>query len=199
MLTPINFRRYPRVVKTLTTVFLAGNIMWSYGIGMRTKFQLSFDTMFATGTDIYISPFVRILPYIIGAIAGWAFVEYNLRPADLSELQEKTCWHLSIFIFFVCMYSTIKRDISTLMAITLFVVGRILFSLAISWMIIGSATGRSTVWSRFLEAKAFQHFNRISYAIYLLNPFVIALFFSFTNSSTDADPLMLVGSTSQKW
>ncbi|XP_061401258.1 uncharacterized protein LOC133337009 [Musca vetustissima] len=185
------YTKYPRFVKAVTMAFLGGNILWSYGIGMSTKFQLSFDTMFATGTDIYISPFVRILPYIIGAIAGWAFVEYRLRPADLSEMQEKSCWHLSISIFFVCMYSTIKRDISTIMAITLFVVGRILFSMAISWMIIGSATGRRTMWSRFLEAKPFQHFNRISYAMYLLNPFVIALFFSFTNSSTDADPLML--------
>ncbi|XP_073848850.1 nose resistant to fluoxetine protein 6-like isoform X2 [Musca autumnalis] len=185
------YTKNPRLVKITTVVLLVGNILWSYGIAMNNMFQLSFDAMFATGTVIYISPFVRILPYIIGSIAGWVFLEYNLRPADLTEVQEKSCWHLSLLVFFVCMYSTIKRDIFTIMAITLFVVGRVLFSMAVSWMIIGSATGRSTVWSRFLEAKPFQHLNRISYAIYLINPFVIALFFAFTNSSTDADPLML--------
>ncbi|XP_075168239.1 nose resistant to fluoxetine protein 6-like [Haematobia irritans] len=185
------YTKHPKTVKTITGLSLVANIMWSYNIGLDTKFQLSFDTFFATGTDIYISPFVRIMPYIMGCAAGWAFVEYELRPTDLSEFKEKSCWHLSILVFFVCLYSTIKRDVSPVMAITLFVVGRLLFSMAVSWVIIGSATGRGTVWSRFLEAKVFQHLNRISYAFYLLNPFVIAFFFGLTNSSTHADPFML--------
>lgn len=180
------------MVKTITVCGLITNIAWSYGIGFITNFQLSFDTFFATGTDIYISPFVRIMPYIVGAIAGWAFVERKEEPIELSEFQEKSLWNLSLLVFFVCLYSTIKRDLSHVMSITLFVGGRFLFTFAICWTIIGSATGRSTWWSRFLEAKPFQHLNRISYAFYLLNPFVIALFFGLTNSSTHADPFMLV-------
>lgn len=132
------------------------------------------------------------MPYILGAMAGWAFVELKLSPTDLSELKEKSLWHLSIFVFFACMYATIKRDISPIIAISLFVLGRFFFSVSISWMIIGSATGRSTMWSRFLESKPFQHLNRISYAFYLLNPVVIAMFFGLTNNSSHADPFMLV-------
>lgn len=182
-------------MKWLTGLSLVATILWSFSIGLNTNFVLSFDGFFATATDIYISPFVRIMPYILGAMAGWAFVELKFCPTDLSELKEKSLWHLSIFVFFACMYATVKRDIPTIMAISLFVVGRFFFSVSISWMIIGSATGRSTMWSRFLEAKPFQHLNRISYAFYLLNPIVIALFFGLTNNSSHADPFMLVSIT----
>ncbi|KAM7343794.1 nose resistant to fluoxetine protein 6-like [Cochliomyia hominivorax] len=185
------YAKHPKVAKFLTICCFIANIVWSFSIGLNINFQLSFDTFFATGTDIYISPFVRVLPYIMGAAAGWYFLEYKKREFDLSEFQEKLFWNLSILTFFICIYSTIKRDMSYIMAISLFVVGRFLFSISICWMIIGSATGRKSTWSRFLEAKPFQHLNRLSYAIYLLNPFVIALFFGLTSVSTHADPFML--------
>ena len=137
----------------------------------------------------------------MGAVAGWYFLEHKNRQFDLSPGQEKSFWNLALLTFFICIYSTVKRDMSYLMAITLFVVGRFLFSISICWMIIGSATGRRTCWSRFLESKPFQHLNRLSYAIYLLNPLVIALFFGLTSVSTHADPFMLVSRVTQtlKW
>ncbi|XP_065367677.1 nose resistant to fluoxetine protein 6-like [Calliphora vicina] len=185
------YAKHPKLAKNLTIGCFIANMVWSFSIGLNINFQLSFDTFFATGTDIYISPFVRVLPYIMGAAAAWYFLEHKKREFDLSEFQEKCLWTLSFLTFFICIYSTVKRDMSYIMAISLFVVGRLLFSMSICWMIIGSATGRSTCWSRFLEAKPFQHLNRLSYAIYLLNPFVIALFFGLTSVSTHADPFML--------
>ncbi|XP_037826594.1 O-acyltransferase like protein-like [Lucilia sericata] len=185
------YAKHPKLAKTLTIGCFIANMVWSFRIGLNINFQLSFDTFFATGTEIYISPFVRVLPYIMGAVAGWYFLEHKKREFDLSEFQEKCLWNLSLLTFFICIYSTVKRDMSYIMAISLFVLGRLLFSLSICWMIIGSATGRSTCWSRFLEAKPFQHLNRLSYGIYLLNPFVIALFFGLTSVSTHADPFML--------
>lgn len=166
-------------------------IAWSYGIGLRIKFQLSFDAAFATGTEIYTSPFVRVLPYILGAMTAWSLLE--LRPQLLlSELRERCSWHLALLVFFACIYSTIRRDLGPLMAISLFVLGRLFFSLSVCWMIAGSAQGKGVWWSRLLEAKGFQHLSRLSYAIYLLNPLVIAFFYSLTSASTHADPFMLV-------
>ncbi|XP_039956789.1 nose resistant to fluoxetine protein 6-like [Bactrocera tryoni] len=189
------YAKNPRLVKGFTAAILVGTIVWSYSIGLDTKFQLSFDSVLATGTDIYISPFVRILPYVLGAVTAWYLLQRQSQ-IDISELKEKCFWNLAIFIFFTCIYSTIKRDMSVFSAITLFIVGRLLFSLSICWMIVGSATGRGVWWSRILEAKVFQHINRVTYGIYLLNPFVIAFFFSLTNASTNADPLMMCVVTS---
>lgn len=166
-------------------------IAWSYSIGISIKFQLSFDAAFATGTEIYTSPFVRVLPYILGAATAWTLLKNKIQ-VDLSEPKERCCWHLALFVFFACIYSTVKRDLGYFMSISLFVFGRFFFSLSVCWMIAGSARGRGVWWSRLLEAKGFQHVSRLSYAIYLLNPLVIVLFYSLTNASTHADPFMLV-------
>uniref|UniRef100_A0A0A1WML0 Nose resistant to fluoxetine protein 6 n=1 Tax=Zeugodacus cucurbitae TaxID=28588 RepID=A0A0A1WML0_ZEUCU len=184
------YAKNPRLVKGFTAAILVGTIAWSYSIGLDAKFQLSFDSAFATGTKIYISPFVRVLPYVLGAVSAWYLLQRKLQ-IDISDLKEKCLWNLAILVFFSCIYSTIKRDMSVFSAVTLFIVGRLLFSLSVCWMIVGSATGRGIWWSRILEAKVFQHINRVSYAIYMLNPLVIAFFFSLTNASTSADPLMM--------
>lgn len=185
-----SYAKHPKFVKTAATAVFLATVIWTYTIGLNSKFQLSFDSTFATGTEIYISPFVRIMPYVMGAICAWYFVEKQGQ-FELSETKERCLWNLSILIFFACIYSTIKRDMTYLQSISLFVIGRFCFSLSVCWMIVGSATGRGCCWSRVLEAKIFQHTNRISYAFYLLNPFVIAFFFSLTNVSTTADPFML--------
>ncbi|EDV38987.1 uncharacterized protein Dana_GF25080, isoform B [Drosophila ananassae] len=182
--------KYPKVAKSIVASLFMATIAWSYSIGISIKFQLSFDAAFATGTEIYTSPFVRVLPYILGAATAWTLLKNKIQ-VDLSEPKERCCWHLALFVFFACIYSTVKRDLGYFMSISLFVFGRFFFSLSVCWMIAGSARGRGVWWSRLLEAKGFQHVSRLSYAIYLLNPLVIVLFYSLTNASTHADPFML--------
>ncbi|KAH8401428.1 hypothetical protein KR009_005366 [Drosophila setifemur] len=184
------YAKHPKTAKLVTLTGLLATITWSYGIGINTKFEFSFDSTYATGTQIYTSPFVRVLPYIVGSIAAWCLQEQRFQ-YELTEQQTRWLWHLSLSTFLVCIYSTVKRDLGHLITISLFVLGRALFSLTVCWMVVGSASGNGVWWSRLLEAKCFQHLNRLSYAIYLLNPLVIALVYSLTSASTHADPFML--------
>ncbi|XP_030558156.1 nose resistant to fluoxetine protein 6 [Drosophila novamexicana] len=184
------YAKRPKWARLVAVAGLLATISWSYSIGINSKFEFSFDTVYGTGTQIYISPFVRVLPYIVGSMAAWCFLERRLR-CKLSDMQQRWLWHFCLLVFFICIYATVKRDFGHLVTISLFVLGRVAFSLSVCWMIVGSATGRGVWWSRLLEARCFQHMNRLSYAIYLLNPMVIALIYGLTNSSTHADPLML--------
>ncbi|EDW85677.1 uncharacterized protein Dwil_GK23026 [Drosophila willistoni] len=184
------YAKHPRYAKYLVVTALLATITWSYGIGIKYKFEFSFDATYATGTQIYTSPFVRILPYIVGAITAWCLLEKRFH-YELTESQTHWLWHFCLLVFIICIYSTVKRDLGYLITISLFVLGRLIFSLTVSWMVIGSATGSGVWWSRLLEDKCFQHLNRLSYGIYLLNPLVIAFVYSLTSSSTHADPFML--------
>ncbi|XP_016972375.1 nose resistant to fluoxetine protein 6 [Drosophila rhopaloa] len=184
------YARHPKVGKVLTVSGLLATIIWSYGIGISTKFEFSFDSTYATGTQIYTSPFVRVLPYIVGSIVAWGFLEQRFQ-MEMSERRTRRMWHLSLQVFVGCIYSTVKRDLGYLITISLFVLGRGLFSLTVCWMIVGSASGSGVWWSRLLEAKCFQHLNRLSYAIYLLNPLVIALVYSLASTSSAVDPFLL--------
>ncbi|XP_055838258.1 nose resistant to fluoxetine protein 6-like [Episyrphus balteatus] len=184
------YAKHPTFVKNLMASAVIAVIGWTYIVGLRSHYQLSFDVALHTGTEIYINPFIRIMPYLLGSIAGWYLVQ-SKGEFEIGTTTEKCIWNMAIVAFFACIYSTIKRDMSFLSTITLLVIGRLTFSIAVCWMIIGSATGRGIWWSRILESKFFQHINRLSYAIYLLNPFVIAFVFSLSNTSSHADPLQL--------
>ncbi|KAI9582470.1 hypothetical protein GQX74_009857 [Glossina fuscipes] len=185
------YLRHPNLTKVSTVTALAANVIWTYAIGLNVNFELSFDTFLATANYIYLSPFVRSLPYIMGAMGAWHLIENRERLITLSEAHISLRWNLAILVFFICLFSTAKRDLSSLGAVTLIVVGRLCLSAAICWTGIGSATGRSCWWSQLLEAKLFQHLNKLSYAIYLLNPLVIVLLFSLTSASIHADLIMM--------
>lgn len=183
--------RNPKIVKSIVFVALAGSMIWTIIVGFTTSLQLSFDVMYHTATDIYINPLVRIMPYLLGVVTGWMLVEQRAN-FDVSPKIESCFWNVVVVVFVCTFFSTLKRDISILSTIIWIVFGRFCFSLAICCLIIGSATGKSIWWSKILEHKLFQHLNRLSYAVYLLNPFVISFVLSLSNSTTHADPLILV-------
>lgn len=193
--------------------FLA-NIFWSYFIALSINFELSVETFFATAKYIYLSPYVRSLTYILGAIAGWYLLEQH-RPhqhplqksADseaeslsggsnnclrLSKLKEHLYWNTAIVSILICVFLSYSRDKSHLSAISLIVFGRLAFGLAICWTIMASAMGKVSWWSQLLEYSIFKHLNRLTYAIYLVNPFLITFVYGQTSASIHAEPLMIV-------
>lgn len=46
-----------------------------FGIGMHTEFTLSHDVVFDLGDELYLRPWARIFPYIIGGYFAWYFYE----------------------------------------------------------------------------------------------------------------------------
>jgi peptidoglycan/LPS O-acetylase OafA/YrhL len=46
--------------------------------------------------------------------------------------------------------------------------------------------------TRFLSARFFVHVNKLTYAIYLLNPLIITLVFGISDNSVHADPVPAV-------
>uniref|UniRef100_T1GSI8 Acyltransferase 3 domain-containing protein n=1 Tax=Megaselia scalaris TaxID=36166 RepID=T1GSI8_MEGSC len=81
--------------KLLFVAGLCGTIIWQVIIGFRLHYQLSYDVMFATGTQIYISPFMRVMPYFLGTATGWYLAnnKSSLLATDvISPLMEKCLW-----------------------------------------------------------------------------------------------------------
>lgn len=44
---------------------------------MFTKFTPAYDVIHSLGNDLYISPWTRILPYLIGVAAGYIMYTFN--------------------------------------------------------------------------------------------------------------------------
>lgn len=88
--------------------------------------------------------------------------------------------------------STLHRDISHFLAAPMITAIRILYSGSVAWMIVASASGHGGFFAKFLNFIGFVHLNKLSYAIYLLNPAIISFVFGAKDHSTHVEPFTMV-------
>lgn len=69
--------RYPNAVKAVFCSLFGIFVAFLLAIAIFTKFTPAYDVMHSLGTDIYIAPWTRVLPYLIGVAAGYAMFTFN--------------------------------------------------------------------------------------------------------------------------
>lgn len=104
----------------------------------------------------------------------------------------KMMWTVMITVAICSHISTLKREISHFLAAPLITFIRVLYPMSISWMILASHTGYGGILATILNCPIFVHINKLSYAIYLLNPAVISLLYGWQDHSTHIDPVSMV-------
>lgn len=117
---------------------------------------------------------------------------------------------LSSLILLLALHATIWRDISVPVASLCILVGRPLIGMAVCWFIITNACGYnckqchdltklsyfiqffslSGLVSKFFSARIFVRVNKLTYAIYLLNPLVISVVFGLFDHGAFVDPTL---------
>lgn len=71
--------RHPKITKNMFIAMFYGFLGLVLYIAWDTKFTPAYDVMHDLGADLYISPWTRILPYMIGIGSGWFL--YNSKGA----------------------------------------------------------------------------------------------------------------------
>lgn len=162
-----------------------------FGIAMYSKFTPAYDVMHDLGGDLYIAPWTRILPYLIGVGAGWTYYHHK-DGLPLSQKSIRFMWTLATTVAIMSHLSTINRDISYVWAAPIITAIRVFYSASIAWMIVASALGQGGWFARLMGFHWFVHVNKLSYGIYLLNPFVISVIYGSKDHSTHIDPITSV-------
>lgn len=101
-------------------------------------------------------------------------------------------WTITTTLAISAHISTINRGISHIIAAPLITGIRIFYSASIAWMIVASQTGHGGLFARILNCSVFVHVNKLSYAIYLLNPALITVIYGYKDHSTHVDPITMV-------
>ncbi|KAG5676992.1 hypothetical protein PVAND_006783 [Polypedilum vanderplanki] len=156
---------------------------------LKYKFLPSFDVLLFTGTELYISPWTRIIPYAVGVGCGW-YLHQNRKTFSISDISRNFMFFLSTFSLLLALHATIQRDIEVSTASVCMLIGRPLIALAVSWFIITNACGYNCIVSKIFSAKFFVRINKLTYAIYLLNPLVISMIFGNIQNGTFVDPVL---------
>jgi peptidoglycan/LPS O-acetylase OafA/YrhL len=156
----------------------------------KNKFIPTWDVVYNTGTQLYIAPWVRILPYLIGVGCGYYLYNYK-NTFNVSKRNSQFLWITSCVFLSAILHCTIYREIPIWVTYCILMFGRLFASLAASWFIVASVCGEANWFSNFLSARIFVLINKLTYAIYLLNPLLIFFLFSQVEHGTSVDPVSM--------
>lgn len=104
----------------------------------------------------------------------------------------KVMWTLTTTLALSAHISTFDRGVSHIVAAPLITAIRIFYSASLCWMIVASHTGHGGLFAKIMNAPAFVHLNKLSYAIYLLNPVLITVIYGYRDHSSHVDPVTSV-------
>ncbi|XP_055322371.1 O-acyltransferase like protein-like [Sitodiplosis mosellana] len=184
------YAKYPNAAKAIFCSLFGIFFGLIFSIAIFTKFTPAYDVMHSLGTDMYIAPWTRVLPYLIGVAAG--YVMYTLKgEMPLGEKTIKMVWTVTITIAILAHVSTLNRNVSYVTAALLITFIRVLYPVSVSWMILASHTGYGGLFAKILNFPVFVHINKLSYGIYLLNPAVISVLYGWQDHSTHVDPVSM--------
>uniref|UniRef100_W8AX02 Nose resistant to fluoxetine protein 6 n=1 Tax=Ceratitis capitata TaxID=7213 RepID=W8AX02_CERCA len=183
--------KHPKRTKLCLAALTGTSIAYTYTFGLKLNFDQTIEATFTFLTEIYTHPFARILAYMCGGIAGWYFV-----------VQKPTEWHftkqikhffdyLVALVFFGCIFMPTNHNFSVFTSTTILLLERFIFTATSCILILSNAHGRMRWFFRFFETIFFQKFNRVAYAMFLINPIVVFALPGFSRSNLYANPLSL--------
>ncbi|XP_003394317.1 nose resistant to fluoxetine protein 6 [Bombus terrestris] len=135
-------------------------------------YQLALDEQYRTLTYLYLRPWVRVTPYLIGMITCQLLTKWNYQ-LHLSKRSLIILSTLAILCNSVILFGTAIRNIPLSISILYVGLGRTGWAMGIAWLVIVCTTNHAGVAKKFLSLDFFVPLSRLTYCAYLLNPLLI--------------------------
>ncbi|XP_063698043.1 nose resistant to fluoxetine protein 6-like [Culicoides brevitarsis] len=183
------YAKNPKVGKSIFFLAAGSALATASYFTIKHNFQPSFDVLYASGTDLYISSLTRAAPYFVGIMSGYIVMFYRNNQI-FNKSQSQIVWCLAVLTFVLCMHSTTFRRPGEFISILTLVFARWLFAFANAWVLIASSLGYGNWFTRFLSHKYFIYFSRTTYSFYLINPLLISMIYGLADAGTHSDTAM---------
>ncbi|XP_018355372.1 PREDICTED: nose resistant to fluoxetine protein 6-like [Trachymyrmex septentrionalis] len=121
---------------------------------------------------LYIPPWIRIGPYIIGMVTGYIIRRFNKKIA-LKKIIVILCWTLGAACNILVLFGLYKRQISVLSTAIYVALSRTVWAIGIASIVIMCCTEHGDIVKKLLSCKIWIPLSRLTYCAYLLNPFII--------------------------
>ncbi|KAL0106558.1 hypothetical protein PUN28_016332 [Cardiocondyla obscurior] len=152
---------------------LIGSIVVTGYLSYIYEFVPTLDEQYRLVNVLYLPPWVRISPYIVGIIAGYVLSQLNGKLI----LKRKTailCWCLGIACNLIVLFSMFDRkNMSILLSAIYAALHKGVWAVGIAWIVIACLTQHGGIVRQFLSYKGWAPLSRLSYCAYLLNPLLI--------------------------
>lgn len=131
--------------------------------------------------EIYIKPYCRASPYLIGILLAYLMRTTRLGQLRLSKAQAALGWLVSlstIFLILMAMKPAMNGKAPSEWESALYSsLSRPLWACATGWMIFACMTQNGFIFGHILSAKLFIPLSRLTYPAFLIHPIVMAVFY----------------------
>ncbi|XP_046145166.1 nose resistant to fluoxetine protein 6-like isoform X3 [Osmia bicornis bicornis] len=153
-----------------------------------TGYIPTFDMQFETPATVYVLPWMRIPPYMVGMGTSAFLAKCNYK-LHLSKKALAACWFLSVLCNCSILFGISNRNVSLTVSVLYETFSRFAWSLGIAWLVIACATNNGGIINQFLSLKYWIPFSRVTFCAYLLNPLLIQLMGMFSDYPFNVDVL----------
>ncbi|CAI2354843.1 unnamed protein product [Caenorhabditis sp. 36 PRJEB53466] len=131
----------------------------------------------AFGIYLYTKPWIRCIPYLVGMLTGYFLAAYGKRKIRLHWILAVFGWIIAFGIGAACIFTTYDYDKgsywNTFDKATYFNFSRLLWAVAVSWVIVANHMGWGGPIDAFMSHPVWQPFGRLSYCTYIVHWMVL--------------------------
>ncbi|XP_042896783.1 nose resistant to fluoxetine protein 6 [Parasteatoda tepidariorum] len=134
---------------------------------------------------LYIKPYSRIGPYLVGIALGYILFKRKITPTRDSKIILFVGWVVATSVGLTCVYS-LYHNTTALVATSFYnALSRTAFGLCLSWVIYVCLTQQAVVVDKILSFKLFVPLSRLTYSAYLIHPMLIIGYFGSMRTTLD--------------
>lgn len=133
--------------------------------------------------SIYIKPYTRIGPYLIGILLGSIIHMVNGSKVTLSPKMKLLGWSIAIIGNLAVIFAMLPINqgsgyvLNDVLAGLYSGTSRVIWSLSTAWIIFCCYCGQGGLLGKFLSSKYWLPWSKLTYCAYLIHPIVMALFY----------------------
>ncbi|XP_003485325.1 nose resistant to fluoxetine protein 6-like [Bombus impatiens] len=145
--------------------------------GYTLNYQPTLDGQYRTMSEIYIRPWCRIPPYLIGMATCHLLTKWNYK-LHFSKKSLIVGWSLAILCNCSILFGLTNKNISLGLSVLYLALSRTCWALGIAWLVVACTTNNGGIVNKILSLDIFVPFSKLTYGAYLLNPVTILLAYS---------------------
>ncbi|XP_048270686.1 nose resistant to fluoxetine protein 6-like [Bombus terrestris] len=158
----------------VTLVSSIGSLVY---MGYTLNYQPTIDKLYMTLTYIYIRPWCRIQPYLIGMATCQLLSKWNYK-LHLSRKGLIVGWSLAILCNCSILFGLTNKNISLDLSVLYLALSKTGWALGIAWLVVACTTNNGGIVNKILSLDIFVVLGKLTYGAYLLNPVIIFLAYS---------------------
>lgn len=195
------FSRKPQLGRKLLMSLIGAFSLFSLFIHVKYEFSLAMDVFPSLINEVYVAPWVRISPYLMGTLAAIylhqnggsikmtkVILQYfilNLQCLIHFSMQKTrlTFWFVCFVMFIVLMTGPLLKSASVFVASLMKIIAHIDVAFVFCWIIVCDKSGFRNTFISFLSKDVFNRYAKTTYALYLVAPVVVMLLYGISENS----------------